>query len=98
MTRVPLDSLPQRRLVDLMRTEIDKAMRSRDRADGVLLLVAANPRSAFSTHVLYNLGERRCRWLSRALQRARVSPALPVRPEASSLASLRKIEGWFSDT
>lgn len=99
MTRVPKDSLPQRRLVDLLRWEIDKAMK-RGRPETVFLLVAENPHSSFSAHVLYNLGERRVRWLVRVLANTPMAAALPHRrdePETASLASWRKIYEWISD-
>lgn len=94
-----MDTVPQRRLLDLLRVEIDKAMAS-GRLDGTLLLIEANPRSALSSHVLYNLGERRVRWLSRVLAREAAGaarPPLPFRREASSNSSVRRIEKWWSD-
>lgn len=61
------DSIPQRQLVYQLALAIDHAQ---DPAYGpargaaeVEELVLANPRSAFSTHVLHNIGARRARWL-----------------------------------
>ena len=61
------DTIPQRQLVYQLALAIDQvqqAMVSRPIFEGRLNdLLDANPRSAFSTHVLHNIGTRRARWL-----------------------------------
>lgn len=96
MTRLPKDTLPQRRLLDLLRVEVDSAMES-GRLDVVHHLVDENPHSVVSTHVLYNLGERRVRWLARVFP-AFANAALPLGHDAGSVASVRSVRRWLSDT
>lgn len=69
--RVPQDAIGQRQLVYELALAIDLCMAAEkvsshltQRATSDLeVLLAANPRSAFSTHVLHNIGARRSRWL-----------------------------------
>lgn len=71
------DSIPQRQLVYQLALAIDHCNdpsygRSRGEAE-LEELIFANPRSAFSTHVLHNIGSRRARYLlaHREVMRAR---------------------------
>ena len=55
------DTIPQRELVYRLALAIDLyGIDSRSDLDGLL---DANPRSAYSTHVLHNIGARRRKWL-----------------------------------
>lgn len=66
------DAIPQRQLVRQLALAIDLCMVVERlggkgfsaRSSAVLVeLLDANPRSAYSTHVLHNIGSRRSRWL-----------------------------------
>jgi len=66
MSRPPLDAVPQELLVIELRHAIDRVRRRpyhTPSVDHLRDLLAANPRSAASTHVTYNLGKERCHWL-----------------------------------
>lgn len=65
--RPPQDRVPQRQLVYQLALAIDHSIdpgypssRAKAELEGI---IASNPRSAFSTHVLHNIGARRARWL-----------------------------------
>jgi hypothetical protein len=58
MTRRKTDPVPQRELAQRLRYWIDMGDEHR-----VMLLVAQNPTSARSSHVLHNLGQSRLGWL-----------------------------------
>lgn len=69
--RRPQDKLPQRELVYVLARSIDLVMaqevvtpgRTALREANLHVVLDENPRSAFSTHVLHNIGARRARWL-----------------------------------
>lgn len=65
--RPPQDAVPQRQLVYQLALAVDAVWQSvmgRPIWEGRLNeLLDANPRSAYSTHVLHNIGARRARWL-----------------------------------
>jgi hypothetical protein len=99
-----IDPMPQRRLLELLRVDIDRAMEGDTRARNRLVrLTWDNPRSIHSTHVAYNLGREKYRWLVReVLPAAHASrDAFPMRgsTEARSLGrnSRREIESWLTD-
>lgn len=91
MSRRPLDTTPQRELVDELRLLLDNICEdgcSHTRCIGntirVRNLMEANPRSIFSTKVTYNLGHARAARI-RAMHeasRARAGASLPNRHEA----------------
>lgn len=60
-----MDLLPQRTLVYVLRTAIDRAMRhDQERyVEAALRVVDENPRGARSSHVTHNLGATRLAWL-----------------------------------
>ena len=71
MSVPPQDSIPQRQLVFQLALAIDRAIvmagagGDAEKATFLILsrLIDTNPRSAYSTHVLHNIGKRRARWL-----------------------------------
>ena len=64
MSRPAIDRLPQRQLVYEYRLAIDDAIAGRRRGrDRVRRLMEDNPRSTWSTHVIYNIGKRRAEYL-----------------------------------
>ena len=73
------DAIPQRQLTYQLALAIDTAMLGEKLGQPatreVEALIEANPRSAFSTHVLHNIGARRRRWLEafRPARAARVA-------------------------
>jgi hypothetical protein len=77
--------MPQRRLLELLRVDIDRAMEGDTRARNRLVrLTWDNPRSIHSTHVAYNLGREKYRWLVReVLPDARLDRSPLVRPKFS---------------
>ena len=80
--RRPQDKIAQRQLVYQLALAID-LFGLRDGKEGLDALIAANPRSIFSTHVTHNIGIRRARWLE-----AYVWPAR-TRDDATSLLATR---------
>jgi hypothetical protein len=82
--RGPQDTISQRQLVYRLALAIDTALLGEKVGQPapreVEELLAANPRSALSTHVMHNIGARRARWL-RAFSAARRAGALPVRSD-----------------
>ncbi len=76
MTRVPLDALPQQRLVNLLRVEIERSMARDVPTRRLRKLVADNPRSIWATHVTYNLGSRKSGWLRAHARDSRVDATL----------------------
>lgn len=93
--------MPQRRLLELLRVDIDKAMNGNSRARNRLVRLAwDNPRSVHSTHVAYNLGRAKYRWLVReVLTQPHAAASLQGTPEGRSLgrSSRREIESWLKD-
>ena len=61
--RAAQDDVPQRELVYRLALAIDLFGIERGSEAALNELLDANPRSAFSTHVLHNIGSRRRRWL-----------------------------------
>ena len=57
------DSIPQRQLVYQLALAIDLFGLQSGSEARLDELLDANPRSAYSTHVLHNIGARRARWL-----------------------------------
>ena len=63
MPSPPQDTIPQRELVYRLALAIDQHGLDRRWQRELDELLDANPRSAYSTHVLHNIGARRRRWL-----------------------------------
>jgi hypothetical protein len=69
MARSPIDQLPQRQLVIELRMAIDSAIAGHRRGpERVRRLVAENPHSATSAHVLYNIGKARAAYLQEMIR------------------------------
>lgn len=63
MARVARDATPQRRLVDLLRVEVDRSCKTGKPTRKLDAIVRDNPNSIWSTHVTYNIGRKRTEWL-----------------------------------
>jgi hypothetical protein len=104
MGRTPIDKVPQRRLLDMLRVDIERAMAGDRRADSRIgSLVAENPRSVRSVHIAYNLGRKKHAWLyARYLREADAFGALPLGRDASGplvgarRKSWEKVATWLS--
>jgi hypothetical protein len=79
----PKDAIAQRQLVYRLALAIDLFGITKGAKRDLDALLDANPRSAFSTHVIHNLGARRARWL-RDYAAARAGARLPVRSDTRS--------------
>jgi hypothetical protein len=71
MPRRPLDTIPQEQLAYELRRAIDRAVRrpwDTPTLELIARLIAENPRSVRSIHVMHNLGAARCEWLAAQLE------------------------------